>query len=240
MVDHFGGFEYLAGSERGTQWDERVPIPTPWEAFTTAADLTFRRKVGVVVERGTAEAAVGRDVAVHAAEQGIPTLLYTAHPPANLPDLLVIDPIPHPTAQHVMDRVARPPRGRRFGLVVMEGHERLRPRERYIPDQYDPIDDPIDDLDYEPPTEAEELLWSLREIAINTPLLLTTTITTQPDVSRTLDQWLDADHPAVVLTEICKPVITLHRSNDRTVDARLQLGAYGLHGRRVALDWAMP
>ncbi|MEU2431661.1 hypothetical protein ABZ611_19455 [Streptomyces sp. NPDC007861] len=198
--------------------------------------MTFRRKVGVVVERGTAEAAVGRDVAVHAAEQGIRTLLYTAHPPASSPDPLVIDPTPHPTAQHVMDRVARPPHGRQMGLVVLEGYERLRPRERYIPDQYDPIDD----LDHEPPTEAEELLWSLREIAISTPLLLTTAVAAQPDVSRPLDQWLDVSHPAVVLTEICEPVITLHRSSDRIVDAQLQLGAYGLHGRRVALEWATP
>ncbi|MET9673108.1 hypothetical protein ABZY68_08430 [Streptomyces sp. NPDC006482] len=229
--------DHLAGLDGNVPRDERVPIPTPWEPFTAVADLVFRRKVGIVAQRGTAEAAVGRDVAVHAAEQGIPTLLYTARPPASSPGLLTVDGIPHPTARHVMERVAHPPRGRRLGLVVIERYERLRPRERYIPDQYDPVDDPIDDLDHEPPTEADELLWSLREIAITVPLLLTTTVARRPDVSRTVDQWLDVSHPAVVLTEICKPVITLHRTSGRTVDARLALGAHGPQGQRVALEW---
>ncbi|MFB7918842.1 hypothetical protein [Streptomyces sp. NPDC056061] len=228
-------------SERATRapvahdppWDERVPIPTPWQCLTAAVDLTFRHRVGIIARHGTAEASVGRDIAVHAAEQGLPVLLCTSRPPAEVPRPLFVDSTAHPTSGHVKDRVAHPPRGRRPRLVVIEDYQRMRPRERCIPDQYDPIDDP-DDL---PLSDAEELLWTIREILIGVPLLLTTTIAHEPDTARPLDHWLRPSHPAVVLTEICKPVLLLHRTTRQNVEARLQGGAYGPSGLLTDLDW---
>ncbi|MGW1656622.1 hypothetical protein [Streptomyces atratus] len=232
MNDH--GNELSSWVKPAAPWDERVPVPTPWEDLTAAVDLTFRHKAGIVAGHGTAEASIGQDIAVHAAEQGLPVLLYTTRPPADVPPLLAVDQKAHPTSDHVKDRIAHPSRGRKPQLVVIEDYQRLRPRERYIPDQYDPIDDP----DNHPLSDAEELLWTIREILIDVPLLLTTTITQKPDTSRPLDKWLRPSHPAVVLTDICKPVLLLHRTNQHTVEARLEGGPYGPAGLLTTLNWS--
>ncbi|MFB6507491.1 hypothetical protein ACFYXP_38135 [Streptomyces sp. NPDC002466] len=221
----------------GMPRDERVPVPTPWEDLTAVLDLTFRHKAGIVAGQGTAEARAGQDIAVHAAEQGLPVILYTTRPPADIPPLLVVDQKAHPTSDHVKDRTAYPPQGRKPHLIVIEDYQRLRPRERHIPDQYDPVDDPVDDPDYYPLSAADELLWTIREILIDIPLLLTTTIAQEPDTSRPLDQWLRPSHPAVVLTDICKPVLLLHRTNQQTVEARLEGGPYGPAGLLTTLNW---
>ncbi|MFE4177128.1 hypothetical protein ACFRR7_34695 [Streptomyces sp. NPDC056909] len=220
--------------DQNTPGNRETPIPTPWTEFTQAADLTFRHKVGVIAKRGTREAEVGRDIALHAAGLGIPTLLYTANPPSDPPAHLVVDRTPHPTAAHLSDRMKYPPRGQRPQLVVVDAYERLRPEEHHAPDQYDPIDD----LDYVPLTEAEQLLWSVRDIRVDVPLLLTTTIATQPDLSQPIDQWLSHDHPAIALTEVCKPVILLHRASPQAVEARMEINPNASHnGQRVMLDW---
>ncbi|MEU6949514.1 hypothetical protein ABZ957_30415 [Streptomyces sp. NPDC046316] len=228
MTSFFDSFDRQPDVSREERED---PIPTPWSSFTPIAELVYRRKVGVVAEQGTAEASLGKDVAVHAANLGIPTLLYTPHPPSEVPRLLMVDPIAHPTTDRINVALDRQHRGRTLEFVVIERYERLRPRESYIPDQYDPIDD----LDYEPPTEGDELLRAVQEIRNNVPLLLTT-LTTNTDPSRRLIQVLDLHHPAVVLTDACKPVITLHRTSPQTVQARIELGPYP-GDQLVTLGW---
>ncbi|MET9568500.1 hypothetical protein ABZY34_05030 [Streptomyces virginiae] len=63
-------------------------IPIPWPDRTDLAELNFRHKVGIIAQRGSREAKVGRDIAVHAAKAGVPTLLYTGYPPNEQPDWL--------------------------------------------------------------------------------------------------------------------------------------------------------
>lgn len=220
-----------------TPWAEpKAPLPTPWPEFTEAADLVFRHKVGLIAGHGTREADIGRDIALHTVAHGITTLLYTQHPPAERPAHLVVDQIPHPTPEHIKDRMKYPVRGQRPELVVIDRYERLRPEERHVPEQYDPIDD----LDYVPLTDGQQLLWSVRDIHIDVPLLLTTTVWTEPDVSQPLDQWLNHDHPAVVLTEICKPVILLHRTDSQTVEGRVEMSPSAPGGHRIPMQWPAP
>lgn len=81
--------------------EEAETVPTPWPDLTPLADLSFRHKVGIVAQRGSREAKVGRDVAVHAARAGIPVVLFTGYPPAARPASLFIDQTPTPTAAHI-------------------------------------------------------------------------------------------------------------------------------------------
>ncbi|MEU5583046.1 hypothetical protein ABZ791_36235 [Streptomyces huasconensis] len=208
-------------------------IPTPWPEFTSVLDLVFRHKAGVIAEEGSAEATIGQDIALHVAAREINTLLFTTAPPTAQPGALALEIKAHPTPDYINNRVRHPARGRHPELVVIEHYERLRAEPRYIPNQYDPIDD----LDYEPPTAADELLQCVRDIHIDIPLLLTTTVSGQPQLPRPLDHWLDTSHPAVTLTEVCKPVILLRRTTGQTVEARLEINPSGPSGHRVPMAW---
>ncbi|MQS01334.1 hypothetical protein, partial [Streptomyces alkaliterrae] len=107
--------------------DSTDDIPTPWPGLTELAEISHRRKIGVVAQRGSREARVGRDVAVHAARAGIPTLLYTGYPPHKIPEYLVVDETPRPTASQVTAAAQRRIDGQPTQLVVIERYERLAP-----------------------------------------------------------------------------------------------------------------
>lgn len=212
--------------------DPRDPIPTPWEPFSAVAELVHRRKVGVVMEHATPEASLGTELALYAAEVGIPTLLYAPRRPPQVPSLLLVDTIAHPTASLINERLQAQHRGREFEFLVVEHYERMSPDEYPVVDQYDPLDD----LDHEPPTPADELLRSVQLIRTNFPSLFTTALPAAPDTSRSLLQTFDIDHPAAVLTDACKPVLTLHRTDLRTVQARVELGSHP-GPQLVTLPW---
>ncbi|MFI8368492.1 hypothetical protein [Streptomyces sp. NPDC085466] len=228
MTSTIGSFDEQSRTSR----DPRDPIPAPWESFSAIAELIYRHKVGVVVEHGTPEASLGTDLAVYAAEAGIPTLLYTPRRPPEVPPLLLVDTHAAPTTSRIDERLQAPHRGREFAFLVVEYYERMSP------DAYPPVDryDPIDDLDYEPPTPAGELLRSVQLLRTSVPSLFTTALPTTPDTSRSLLQTFPADHPASVLTDACKPVLTLHRTDLHTVQARVELGS-NAGPQLVTLSW---
>ncbi|MEU3400697.1 hypothetical protein [Streptomyces filamentosus] len=228
MTSTIGSFDEQSQTPR----DPRDPIPTPWESFSAIAELIYRHKVGVVVERGTPEASLGTDLAVYAAEAGIPTLLCTPRRPLHAPPLLLVDTHARPTTSRINERLQAPHRGREFEFLVVEDYERMSPDEYPFVDRYDPIDD----LDYEPPTPAEELLRAVQMLRTKVPALFTTALSTTPDTSRSLLETFPAEHPASVLTDACKPVLTLHRTDLRTVKARVDLSS-NPGGQLVTLSW---
>ncbi|WP_226652353.1 hypothetical protein [Streptomyces hydrogenans] len=127
----------------------------------------------------------------------------------------------HPTSSRINERLQAQHRGKEFGFLVVEDYERMSPDEYPYVDRYDPIDD----LDYEPPTPAEELLRAVQMLRTSVPSLFTTALPTTPDTSRSLLETFPAEHPASVLTDACKPVLTLHRTDLRTVQARVDLSS---------------
>ncbi|MEU2250610.1 hypothetical protein [Streptomyces sp. NPDC019224] len=205
-----------------TSRDPRDPIPSPWESFSAIAELVHRRKVGVIAEHGTSEASLGTDLAVYAAQAGIPTLLCSARRPPQAPPLLRVDTRAHPTPAHINDLLRTPHRGRELGFLVIESYERLRSDEQPAPDRYDPVDD----LDYEPPTAAEQLLRSVQLILPGFPSLFTTLVPSPPDPTRPSMESFGIDHPASVLTDACKPVLMLRRTDPHAVQARIELGSH--------------
>ncbi|MFB7103619.1 hypothetical protein [Streptomyces hydrogenans] len=228
MTSAIGPFDERSQTSR----DPREPIPTPWESFSAVAELVHRRKVGVVVELGTPEASLGTDLAVHAAEVGIPTLLCAPRRPPHVPPLLMVDTDARPTASRVNAHLQAHHRGREFEFLVVEHYDRMSPDEHPYAERYDPIDD----LDHEPLTPADELLRSVQLIRTSFPSLFTTALPSTPDTSRSLLQTLDIDHPASVLTDACKPVLTLHRTDLRTVQARIELSSHP-GPQLVTLPW---
>ncbi|GHF98502.1 hypothetical protein [Streptomyces hydrogenans] len=228
MTSAIGPFDERSQPSR----DPREPIPTPWESFSAVAELVHRRKVGVVVELGTPEASLGTDLAVHAAEVGIPTLLCAPCRPPHVPSLLMVDTDARPTASRVNEHLQAHHRGREFEFLVVEHYDRMSPDEYPYAERYDPIDD----LDHEPLTPADELLRSVQLIRTSFPSLFTTALPSTPDTSRSLLQTLDIDHPASVLTDACKPVLTLHRTDLRTVQARIELSSHP-GPQLVTLPW---
>ncbi|MFC9429564.1 hypothetical protein [Streptomyces sp. NPDC056987] len=211
------------------------PVPTPWPELTELAELNHRHKVGMIAQRGSREAKIGRDTAVHAARAGVPTVLYTGYPPVTVPDALVVDATPNPTAADVNAKAQRLIGGRKPGLIVIERYERLHPEPRPPADPvYDPCDDPAELLSW-----GDQLMWSVRDIRTDIPMLFTTVVTPAPDLSRRLPQWLDVDHPAVVMTDVCKPTLVLARRDHLTVEARLEVDPHEYRtGSRTLLSWA--
>ncbi|WP_326615302.1 hypothetical protein OG949_41120 (plasmid) [Streptomyces scopuliridis] len=214
------------------------PIPTPWPELTELAELTHRHKVGIIAQRGSREAKVGRDIAVHAARAGVPTVLYTGYPPATIPDALAVDETPNPTAAEVNQRAKRLIGGQKPGFIVIERYERLHPAPRPSTDRDDPVDDPCDEPD-DPLSWADQLMWSVRDIRTGIPMLFTTVVTSDPDLSLRLPQWLHVDHPAMVMTDVCKPTLVVLRKDPRTVEARLEVDPHEYRaGSRALLSWA--
>ncbi|MFE9888464.1 hypothetical protein [Streptomyces scopuliridis] len=158
--------------------------------------------------------------------------------PATVPDGLVVDETPNPTAADVIAWAKRLIGGRKPGFIVIERYERLHPVPRRPVDLDDPIDDPCDDPD-EPPSWGDQLMWSVRDIRTDIPMLFTTVVTSAPDLSLRLPQWLHVDHPAMVMSDVCKPTLVLLRRDSLTVEARLEVDPLDYRaGDRLLLDWA--
>ncbi|MFK8851338.1 hypothetical protein [Streptomyces sp. Ac-502] len=211
-------------------------VPTPWPDLTSLADLSFRHKVGIVAQRGSREAKVGRDVAVHAARAGIPVVLFTGYPPATRPASLFIDMTPAPTAAHINVSAERLISGRKPRLIVIERYERLS-QDAPEPQWDDAPDDPGDD----PASESwgDRLMWTVRDIRVEIPTLFTTVVDPVPDLARPLFKWLDVDHPAMVMTDVCKPILVVARTGPGVVEARLEVDPLEFRtGSLFTLEWA--
>ncbi|WP_133899489.1 hypothetical protein [Streptomyces sp. KS 21] len=206
--------------------------------MTELAELNFRHKVGIIAQRGSREAKVGRDTAVHAAKAGVPTVLYTAYPPETIPALLAVDETPTPTADDVNVRAKRLINGKMAEFVVIERYERLHPVPPPAADWDEPVDGPYDDPENEPESWADQLMWSVRDIRIDIPMLFTTVVTPEPDLSRRMSKWLHIDHPAMVMTDVCKPTLLLRRTSPHTVEALMEVDPHEYRtGNRSALNW---
>ncbi|MFD0271971.1 hypothetical protein ACFVGY_36195, partial [Streptomyces sp. NPDC127106] len=101
------------------------------------------------------------------------------------------------------------------------------------------LDDPYDDLDsYERESWADQLMWSVREIRTDLPMLFTTVTEAEPELSRRMPTWLDVDHPAMVMTDVCKPTILVRRTSPHTVEARMEIDPDEYRtGTRTVLAW---
>ncbi|GHI20506.1 hypothetical protein Shyd_18770 [Streptomyces hydrogenans] len=218
MTSTIGSFDEQSQTSR----DPQDPIPTPWESFSAIAELIYRHKVGVVVERGTPETSLGTDLAVYAAEAGIPTLLCTPRRPPHVPPLLLVDTHAHPTSSRINERLQAQHRGKEFGFLVVEDYERMSP------DEYPYVGTGTTrstTWTTNPPRRRKSCCGPSRCsgpacLPCSPPLLPTT-----PDTSRSLLETFPAEHPASVLTDACKPVLTLHRTDLRTVQARVDLSS---------------
>jgi hypothetical protein len=188
------------------------PVSTPWPDLDDLLNLRYRSKVGVVAQRGTHEATIGRRIAAHAAQEG-PVLLFTGFPPDDVPDTLVIDPEPTPTPQQVnaaalnMFKEGRAPR-----LVVVERYERMRLSERGEED-----------------TRADELEQCGQYLGWHTeewdgcPVLLTTVVDQEPELHRPLPAWSGVNSPASIMSDFCRTLAVLRRADAATVMARMEL-----------------
>ncbi|MFD9354619.1 hypothetical protein [Streptomyces sp. NPDC060031] len=219
--------------------ETRELIPTPWPELTELAELNHRHKAGIIAQRGSREAKIGRDIAVHAAKAGVPTVLYTGYPPETIPGWLSVDETPAPTAADVNARAKRLINGQMPAFVVIERYERLHPVPPPATDWDEPVDDPYDDPENEPDSWADQLMWSVRDIRIDIPMLFTTVVTPEPDLSRRMSKWLHIDHPAMVMTDVCKPTLLLNRTSPHTVEALMEVDPHEYRtGNRSVLNWA--
>ncbi|MGW2393953.1 hypothetical protein ACWCYK_31345 [Streptomyces lydicamycinicus] len=204
----------------GGAQDAATMLPTPWPGLTQLAELNFRHRVGIIAQRGSREAKVGRDIAVHAARAGFPVVLFTGYPPATPPAALLIDETPEPTAAQINASAKKLIAGQQPRLIVIERFERLRPQDPEPPlddASYDPVDDPTEE------SWGDRLIWTVRDVRVNIPVLFTTVVDPVPDLSRPLFKWLHVDHPAMVMTDVCKPTLVVARSGPESVEARLEV-----------------
>ena len=191
---------------------EAPPVETPWPMLDDVLRMSDRVKIGVVAQRGSHEATVGRRIAAHAAQEG-PVLLFTGFPPSMVPENLVIDPEPSPTPEHVGKAVAKMASvGRAPRLVVIERYERMKLAER--PEEY---------------SRADELEWCGHSLGqydgqwVECPILLTTVSDREPSFDQNVLQWAGVDSPAGIMTEFCHRLVTLRRDDDEIVRARVEL-----------------
>ncbi|GHI26932.1 hypothetical protein Shyd_83030 [Streptomyces hydrogenans] len=106
----------------------RKTHPHSWEVLLRIAELIYRHKVGVVVERGTPETSWG-PLAVYAAEAGIP---HPAVHPASAAARTASAAGGHTHATPRQSRINERPfrhehRGKEFGFLVVEDYERMSP-----------------------------------------------------------------------------------------------------------------
>lgn len=193
-------------------------VETPWEPLTVLLGLARRRKAGIVAQRGTHEATVGRRIAAHAAQEG-PVLLFSSYPPADAPESLVIDPAPTPGPRDVAAAVEQMRlHGQSPRLIVVERYERMKLKER--PDDVDRWDE----LQWGGEGKVWEegcmrLAW--RNIAC--PILFTTVVDGEPKLEKYLADWAGVNSSAMVLTDFCDNVVILRRRDENTVQAQTLL-----------------
>ncbi len=82
-------------------------------------------------------------------------------------------------------------------------------------------------------------MWTVRDIRVEIPTLFTTVVDPVPDLARPLCKWLDVDHPAMVMTDVCKPILVVARTGPEVVEARLEIDPHEFRtGSLFALEWA--
>lgn len=203
-------FNELFGREPGRS------VPTPWSDLDDLVAISGRRKVGIVAHRGSREARIGRDIAMHAAESGLSVVLFTLYPPATRPKGLRVDETAELTPR-IINAYRREEGCLGVDLVVIERIERLKP---------DPIE-PRSDYDYEP-DDTEELSWgdqlmeAGRRISVGVPVLMTTVVDPEPATDKRLSALVGIDHPAMVMTDICQHLLVVRRVNPLEVAVRFE------------------
>jgi hypothetical protein len=187
-------------------------LKTPWPDLDCLVGLEERRRVGLVAQRGTREATVGRRIAIHVAETQGHVLLCTSFPPDPLPERLHVEPEMMLTPEHVNAAVRRLIRaGTRPVLIVIERYERLRLDER-----------PEGDRRYD---EIERCAHEIRSSpnGVDVPCLYTTTTDREPDLSRRILDWAGVNSPGGIMTDFCRTLLVLRRLDRQQVEVRIEL-----------------
>ncbi|MFD7922502.1 hypothetical protein ACFV3R_25160 [Streptomyces sp. NPDC059740] len=210
----------------------RAIIPTPWPQLTELAAITYRYKAGFVAERGSREAKIGRDIAVHAAEAGIPTVLFTGYPPARVPETLLIDTKPNPTPDDINARGRTLIRGRMPELLVVERFERIGTSHPEQPVLEADSEEEREDLSW-----GDRLMWAVRDVHLDYPSIYTT-VANKVDPTRPLLKSVEStDHPGMVMTDVCRPVLMVRRSGPTTVDVRFEVDALEYRVGPYTVEW---
>lgn len=221
----------------GSQWDNYLNdlqsgrsrfLPLPWPAAEQIVRLGYRRKVGLVAQRGTPEATAGRQIAVHIADHVGHVLLCTAYPPPKRDRLHVLNELKL-TPDMVNDKVRRLiGAGTAPVLIVVERYERMR------------LADADSDM---PHARGDELMWCGRRVAgqyedLNIPSVFTTVVDREPVMDRWVRAWAGVDAPANVMTDFCRSVLLLRRIDARQVQVRVELDSDEYQHPRVDdVDW---
>jgi hypothetical protein len=202
------------------RWDEHLDdlqsgrsrfLPLPWPSMEQIIRLGYRRKVGLVAQRGRPEAVAGRRIAVHIAEQVGHVLLCTAYPPSTHERLHILE-----ERQLTPDMVNAEVRrlikaGTAPVLIVIERYERMR------------FAEPAEDT-----SRGDELMWCGRNVDgqyedLNIPAVFTTVVDQEPVMDKWIRAWAGADSPANVMTDFCRTVLLVHRIGDDQVRVRVEL-----------------
>jgi len=187
-------------------------LKTPWPDLDDLVGLEERRRVGIVAQRGTREATVGRRIAIHVAETQGHVLLCTSFPPDPMPERLHVEPEMMLTPEHVNAAVRRLVRaGVRPVLIVIERYERLRLEERPVGDRrFDEIERCAHEIDVSPN-------------GVDVPCLYTTTTEREPDLSRRILDWAGVNSPGGIMTDFCRTLLVLRRLDRQQVEVRIEL-----------------
>jgi hypothetical protein len=219
----------------GAQWDNYLKdlqsgrsrfLPLPWPAMEQIIRVGYRRKIGLVAQRGTSEATAGRQIAAHIADHVGHVLLCTAYPPEKRERLHVLDELKL-TPEMVNNRVRRLiGAGTAPALIVVERYERMR------------LDDADDDV-----SRGDELMWCGRRVEgqyddLNIPTIFTTVVDREPVMDRWVRDWAGVDAPANVMTDFCRSVLLLRRVDGQQVRVRVELDSDEYqHPRVTDVDW---
>lgn len=219
----------------GAKWDSYMDelqsgksrfLPLPWPAAEQTIRLGYRRKVGLVAQRGTHEATVGRQIATHIADHAGHVLLCTAYPPEKRDRLHILDELKL-TPDMVNDKVRRLIRaGTAPALIVIERYERMR----------------LDGKDNDT-SRGDELMWCGRRVDgryddLSIPIVFTTVVDRKPVMDRRVRDWAGIDAPANVMTDFCRSVLLLRRIDGQQVRVRVELDSDEYQHPRVDdLDW---
>jgi len=186
-------------------------LPLPWPAMEQIIRLGYRRKIGLVAQRGRPEATAGRRIAQHIAEVVGHVLLCTAYPPSQQERLHILEETKL-TPDMVNDAVRRLIKlGAAPALIVVERYERMR----------------LAEADEEM-SRGDELMWCGRNVngqydELDIPIVFTTVVDREPVMDQWVRTWAGVDSPANVMTEFCRSVLLLHRIGDEQVRVRVEL-----------------
>ena len=188
-------------------------LPLPWPDMENVLRIAYRRKVGIVAQRGTREATAGRRIAAHLAAEVGHVLLCTSYPPDAHERLHVLSE-EKLTSEMVNAEVERLIRlGTPPVLIVVERYERMRLVERP-----------------EGLSRGDELEWCGRLVDgqhgdLDIPAVFTTVVDQEPVMRSWLRTWAGVDSAANVMTDFCRSVFVVHRLDPQQVRVRTELDA---------------